>query len=158
MTMLRITLAAGVALGLAFAPAALAQTTTIKVRSETVVLKQHDVAPKGASKGDTIVQSDRLVNAAPQFGKKTGAVVGSDSGTLTFTSKHTATFAGTTRLPGGTLTLQGAVYSKTDGSTVFQVTGGTGKYAGMHGTLTVGPERNHVLNTYRLTRSSGLAA
>jgi hypothetical protein len=158
MTTFRIALASCVVLALAAVPAALAQKTTITVRSETVVLKQHDIGPKGASKGDTIVQRDRLVNTGKQFGKKAGAVVGSDSGKLTFTSANTATFVGTTTLPGGTLTLRGVVYSLNDGSTVFQVTGGTGKYAGMHGTVTVGPERNHVLNTYRLTHTSALAA
>jgi autotransporter-associated beta strand protein len=159
MTSLRIALAAAAVLALAAVPAALAQTMTIKVRSDTVVFKQRDLAPKGTSKGDTIIQRDRLVNAVAQFGKKKGAVIGSDSGTVTFTSAHTATYEGTTTLPGGTLKLRGTVTLLSDGSTVFKVAGGTGKFAGMQGTVTVGPQRNHVLNTYRLTRSTtGFAA
>ena len=110
----------------------------------------HDVAPKGPSKGDTVTYRDRLLNAAAQFGRKKGAKVGSDSGTLTFTGAHTATFNGKAKLPGGTLTLSGPVYTLQNGDLVIPVTGGTGSFAGVRGTLTVGPGKNHVPNTYRL--------
>jgi hypothetical protein len=136
-------------------PAAAAKTTTIKVTSNTITLRTHDIGPKGASKGDTVVYRDRLANAVPQFGKKKGALVGTDTGTLTFTSPHTATFKGTAHLPGGTLRISGDVYTSTTHELVFQVTGGTGAYAGKSGTLTVGTGKNHVLNTYRLTKSVG---
>ena len=51
------------------AAAASAATQQIKVISVTISTVSHDVAPKGASKGDTIAYRDTLVNAAPQFGK-----------------------------------------------------------------------------------------
>lgn len=142
--------------GLPVAPAG-AQTQQIKVISVSVATVSHDVGPKGASKGDTIVYRDRLVNAAAQFGKKKGVQIGSDSGTMTFTSAHTATFKGEAVLPGGTLTLAGSVYSTPQGL-VVPVTGGTGAYARVHGTLLVGSGSKRVPNTYRLIRPSGTVA
>jgi hypothetical protein len=146
-------------LALAALPAvtAAAANQQIKVISVTVSTVSHDVGPKGASKGDTIAYRDKLVNAAQQFGKKKGAAVGSDSGTMTFTGPHTATFEGKAVLPGGTLTLSGPVYSTTAGL-VVPVTGGTGAFAHVHGTLLVGSGSKRVTNTYRLVRPSGPVA
>jgi len=146
-------------LGFAALPATLAAGATreIKVVSVTVSTVSHDIGPKGASKGDTIVYRDKLVNAAPQFGKKAGAEIGSDSGTMTFTGAHTARFSGTAILPGGTLTLSGSVYSSPQGL-VVPITGGTGAYAHYKGTLLVGSGSKRVPNTYRLTRPSGPVA
>ncbi len=135
--------------------AAAARTRTIAVTSNTITLRTHDIGPKGASKGDTVFYRDGLVNAADQFGRKKGARVGSDTGTLTFTGPHTATFKGTARLPGGTLRISGVVYTSSTHELVFQVTSGTGAFAGKTGTLTVGAGRNHVLNTYRLSSNVG---
>ena len=141
------------------AAAASAATQQIKVISVTISTVSHDVAPKGASKGDTIVYRDTLVNAAAQFGKKKGVEVGSDSGTMTFTGPHTAMFKGTAVLPGGTLTLSGAVYT-TPAGLVVPVTGGTGAFAHVHGTLLVGPgaTSKRVPNTYRLIKPGGPVA
>jgi hypothetical protein len=136
------------------AAAASAATQEIRVVSVTVSTVSHDIAPKGASKGDTIVYRDRLVNAKAQFGKRMGVEVGSDSGTMTFTGPHSATFQGKAVLPGGTLTLSGAVYTTPEGL-VVPVTGGTGAYKNVHGTLLVGNGTKRVPNTYRLTRPSG---
>jgi len=130
---------------------------TIRVTSVTVSMVSHDVKPTGASKGDSITYRDELVNATAQFGRRKGAVVGSDSGTMTFTSAHTARFEGKAILPGGTLTLSGSVYTTTDGL-VVPVTGGTGAYAHLHGTLTVGSGKDHVPNTYRLAPDTGPVA
>jgi hypothetical protein len=144
-------------IALAAVPAATPATREIKVISVTVSTVSHDVGPKGASKGDTIVYRDKLVNAAPQFGKKTGVAVGSDSGTMTFTGTHTATFKGEAVLPGGTLTLSGSVYTSPEGL-VVPVTGGTGAFAHYKGTLLVGSGNKRVANTYRLIRPSGPVA
>jgi hypothetical protein len=138
------------------APAA-AAVQTIKVTSVTVKLTRHDAAPKGTSNGDTVTSSDRLLNAAPQFGRKKGSTVGSDVGTLTFTSPHTAVFSGHATLPGGTLVLSGHVYSASDGSIVIPVAGGTGRFTNVRGTLTIAPGTSRVLNTYRLVRASIVA-
>jgi Dirigent-like protein len=132
-------------------------TVTFRVISVTIASKSHDVAPRGASKGDTIVQSDRLLNAARQFGRSKGARVGTDRGTLTFTSAHTAVFDGASTLPGGTLTLRGTVVSLGNGDIVIPVVGGTGTFAHMTGTLTVGTQANHVPNTYRLVSPATVA-
>ena len=132
------------------ATAVAAGTSTIEVTSVTVKQISHDVKPKGPSKGDTILYRDKLVNAAAQFGKRKGAVVGSNSGKLTFSGPHTATFQGKAILPGGTLTLSGPAYTSAAGL-VIPVTGGTGAFAGAHGTLTVGAGSTRVPNTYRLT-------
>jgi hypothetical protein len=153
----RLLIAAFAAFAVLPVAGAAAATRTIRVTSVTVSMVSHDIGPKGASKGDTIVYRDRLVNAAAQFGRKKGARVGTDSGTMTFTSAHTATFKGKALLPGGTLTLSGAVYSTADGL-VVPVTGGTGEFAHVHGTLLVGAGKDRVPNTYRLTSVTGPVA
>jgi uncharacterized membrane protein len=126
-------------------------TLTIKVTSVSVKLAQKDVPPKGASKGDTVFFRDALLNAAAQFGKPAGAKVGSDHGTMTFTSKTAALFKGSATLPGGTVTLDGKVSGTSDGkSLVIPVTGGTGRFKGAHGVVVVGPGDKRSLNTYSL--------
>jgi hypothetical protein len=127
-------------------------TLTIKVTSVSVKLKNTDKPPKGASRGDTIVFQDNLLNAAAQFGKRVGAKVGTDHGTMTFTSKSAAIFKGAATLPGGTVTLDGKVMAGPDGkSLVIPVTGGTGRFKGATGFVLVGPGDKRSLNTYSLT-------
>jgi hypothetical protein len=127
-------------------------TLTLKVTSVSVKLTQKDKPPKGASKGDTIVFQDNLLNAAAQFGKKVGEKVGTDHGTMTFTSKTAAFFKGSATLPGGTVTLNGNVMAGSDGkSLVIPVTGGTGRFKGATGFVLVGPGDKRSLNTYSLT-------
>jgi hypothetical protein len=152
MNAFRSSLLLAVCVGLVATPAAFAKTTTIKVRSDSISFRTNDIGPKGASKGDTIFYRDRLVNVVAQFGHKKGARVGSDTGKLTFTGAHTATFTGTVNLPGGTMKLSGTVLTTTTHEVVIQVVSGTGAFAGLRGTLTVGNGRDHVLNTYRLTK------
>ena len=153
----RVALVALVAFAVLPAATSAAATQTIQVVSVTVSNVSHDIGPKGASKGDTIVYRDRLVNAVAQFGKAKGAEIGSDSGTMTFTGAHTATFHGKAVLPGGTLTLAGSVYTTPEGL-VVPVTGGTGTFAHVHGTLLVGSGAKRVSNTYRLVRPGGPVA
>jgi hypothetical protein len=151
----RVAVLACLALLSATATAAAAPSRqTIRVISVTVSLAEHDVHPKGASKGDTVVYRDKLLNAVRQFGKKKGAAVGSDHGTMTFTSQNTARFDGSAALPGGTLTLAGRVRALANGGLVIPIAGGSGKFAQAKGTLTVGPGKNNVLNIYELTLSS----
>jgi hypothetical protein len=120
-----------------------------------------DHAPKGkANAGDSVAQKSVLFNAAAQFGKKAGLRVGTDSGTTLFTSAKDAEFHGTARLPGGTLTLDGPItYLAKGTSQSIPVTGGTGRFAGAHGSLLVspGPKATISLNTYTLTLN-GLSA
>jgi hypothetical protein len=137
--------------GVLGASPAAAAAQTVRVTSVTISMVSHDARPKGPSSGDSVTYRDRLLNAAAQFGKQLGAVVGSDRGTLTYVTAHTATFAGRVTLPGGTIELSGAVYSTPGGGLVIPIVGGTGKYADARGTLTVGSGRDHVLNTYAFT-------
>ena len=148
------TLACLTVLPAALPSAAGARSLTIQVTSVTVSIVPHDVAPKGASKGDTVTYRDKLLNAASQFGHQKGAVVGSDVGTMTFTSRNTATYRGTTTLPGGTLTLKDRVTALANGGLVIPVAAGTGTFAKARGTLTVAPGQDHVLNTYELAFSA----
>jgi hypothetical protein len=158
-TQLLLGIGAGLLLGaLTAGPAGATTTVTIKVTSVTIALHRHDVRPKGASKGDTVVDHDRLLNAVAQFGKKKGAPVGADNTTTTFTGPHSATIKGTVTLPGGTLTLGGELVGLSNGDLAVQVVGGTGKYADARGSLVVGTGRNRVLNTYRLVLPSPFAA
>ena len=123
----------------------------IRVTAVTTLIRKHDVDPKGTSIGDTILDEDRVLNAAPQFGKPTGAVVGSDTGTFTIGSGG-FTFAGTVTLPGGKLVIKGPV--RFHGTTVFvvPVTAGTGAFRGAHGTLTVtSSSAKRALNVYRVS-------
>ena len=131
-------------------PAAQAGRLTIVVTSVSVSAKPTDVAPKGTSKGDTIEYRDRLLNAKKQFGRANGAVVGSDRGTMTFTSAHTATFSGVAVLPGGTIQLRGKVVALGN-SLAIPVSGGTGRFANAKGYVVVGPGDKRSLNTYTLS-------
>jgi hypothetical protein len=138
-----------------FASAAQAETITFSVISVSVSVKQTDLPPKGASKGDTIVYRDRLLNTTRRFGRPKRAVVGADHGTLTFTSAHTARFAGTAVLPDGTLRLAGGVTPLGSGVLRFRVVGGTGRYAKATGSVLVGNGEKRTLNTYTLNVPSG---
>ncbi|HWB22791.1 MAG TPA: hypothetical protein VG652_07870 [Gaiellaceae bacterium] len=158
-------------LALAFAPLALAacgggktaststQTTTtavipstlrIVVNSISLTSVTHDQPPKGASKGDSIDFTDTLLNSGPQFGKGAAAAVGTDKGTMSFTSKSTARLTGTATLPNGTITFRGAVVVNPDGTISVAVVGGTGKYHDVTGLLKVGKGTKKALNTYTL--------
>jgi hypothetical protein len=139
----------------AAAPAAHAETITFSVTSVSVSVKQTDLPPKGASKGDLIVYRDRLLNTARRFRRPKGAVVGTDHGTLTFTGPHTARFSGTAVLPDGTLRLAGGVTPLPNGVLRIRVVGGTGRYARATGTVLVGAGEKRALNTYTLTLPSG---
>jgi hypothetical protein len=138
--------------------AAAPRTQTILVTSVTIASRSHDVKPAGPSKGDTITVSDHLLNAATQFGRKKGSTVGSDRAVVTLSSATEATIKGNATLPGGTIAISGPITSLANGGLVVAVSGGTGAFAHVHGTLTVGPGKDRVLNTYRLTRSGGFVA
>jgi len=122
----------------------------IKVKSITISGTHYDRPPKGLSEGDKFVGRSRLLNAARQFGKPIGAVVGSDYSVLTLTSSTAGTVSGTARLPGGTISFKGAGRLSTGASPPIPVVGGTGRYDHARGTVVVGPG-NAPLNTYRLT-------
>jgi hypothetical protein len=124
---------------------------TIAVISVTTYVHHVDQPPKGVSDGDTIDSRDRLLNATQQFGLRSGARVGSDHGRFTYTSTHSASYAGEASLPGGTVTVRGAVLVRADGRLMIPIVGGSGKYKGATGFLTIGPGKSRALNTYDLS-------
>jgi Dirigent-like protein len=139
-------------------PAAQSKTVTIKVMSVQSSSNPVDKPPHGASKGDSVASTDRLLNAVAQFGKKKGAIVGSDSGTMTLTSAHTASFKGSATLPGGTLTIKGKVVAMVQNILRIPITAGTGKYQGAHGYLLIGPGSKRAENVYVLVLPSAPVA
>jgi hypothetical protein len=137
------------------APNTRAATLTLRLVSVTTQVKvEKDVAPKQVvSKGDVFWQQSLLRNAIAQFGRPKGAVVGSDTGTITVVSRTLLDNKGVAVLPGGTIRFEGRA---ADGARALSlgVTGGTGRYAGARGTLEVKaltPDGTRTSNVYRLT-------
>jgi hypothetical protein len=130
------------------ASGAVSKTMVIRLKSITVSSSGVDKPPKGLSRGDVLHARFRLLNAAPQFGRKIGAAVGTERSTYSFLSSTRATLKGTVALPGGTIRYagRGAVGS----SAPVPVVGGTGRFAGAKGRLVVGAGKSP-LNTYYLT-------
>ena len=138
----------------ALAPTATAAPPTlIRLVSITTAESSVDVKPKKASPGDHERFASRLLNERAQFGKKKGAVVGSDSGTLRLTKKMVAIFRAEARLPGGTIRAEGTLKSIGKGGYAIAVVGGTGQFEGVHGSLTILAPINSktAVNIYRLT-------
>jgi hypothetical protein len=121
------------------------------VLSVVTYVHRVDQPPKGVSEGDTVDSRDRLLNATKQFGLRSGARVGSDHGRFTYTSTHSASYSGEASLPGGTVTVRGTVLVRADGQLMIPVVGGSGKYKGATGFLTIGPGKKRAVNTYELT-------
>jgi hypothetical protein len=142
---------------LALPGAAQATTLTIQVTSVVVKVSSIDRRPKGTSAGDRVFQRNRLLNARRQFGKAKGTHVGSDEGTVTFTSAHTERYDGTARLPGGTLHVKGTVRPLVGGGIGIPVVGGTGRYRSATGMLYVGAGETRTLNVYRITLPGNVA-
>ena len=124
------------------------RSIVIRLRSVSTSGSIKDKPPKGLSKGDVYSGRSRLLNVVPQFGKGAGATVGTDVSTLTVTSRTMGIVSGVATLPGGTLRFEGT--GRLGSSDPIRVVGGTGRFAGAHGTLVSGGG-NSPLNTYRLT-------
>ena len=125
---------------LILAQTALAQRVTLEVTSVTVQASAHDTPPKGKpNAGDRIAFRDMLLNRQPLFGRKKGKAVAHDVGTVTYTSAVDSTIDVIVTFEGiGTLHYHGPFVTRTDGTTVIPVTGGTGVFAGATGTVTIG--------------------
>jgi hypothetical protein len=122
----------------------------IKVQSHVTASFNDDHPPKGDSRGDRYLVRDRLVNAARQFGKRVGAVVGHDSGIIVLSDAKRGTIVGVASLPDGKIRFKGALSLTPAPGPPLTVTGGTGRYARASGKLVIGPG-SYPLNTYRLT-------
>jgi hypothetical protein len=138
----------------ALAPgAAAAPPTLIRLVSVTTYDRNVDVKPPKASPGDHEDFASRLVNARAQFGKRKGAVVGSDKGSLVLTNQMVAIMTVIAKLPGGTITVSGRITALPKGAFSIPITSGTGIFAGARGTLTIlaPTDPKTAVNIYRLT-------
>jgi hypothetical protein len=99
-----------------------------------------------------IVSVDRLANAVGQFGRPKGAVVGHDRGRFTVLSPVRMHLDGWTTLPTGRIHVVGFVRPAGERTVAMTVLGGTGRYAGARGTVTVTqyPSQVRTLVVYRL--------
>jgi hypothetical protein len=153
--------AACVALTLVFACSALAsprtseRTLTIRLISTPKRTVVNDVPPKTmqqglVSKGDTITGTSVLRNQIAQLGKTRGAIIGSDSFTITAISVSRTRVKVTVRLPAGTIRVIGE-QTNVGGPAPLPVVGGTGTYALARGTCESQQlSGNRTLNIYRL--------
>jgi hypothetical protein len=127
-------------------------TMVIRLVSITTSHSVKEEEPAGPSRGDTLVTTSRLENAVAQFGRAKGAVVGRDRGTFRFTDSVTGVADGVATLPGGTVRFHGVLRESDTGT--IPVTGGSGRYTGARGTLTItnlGQGTLRASNVYRLT-------
>ena len=117
-----------------------------------------DGPPKNDPKGNVVYVRDVLRNQVAQFGKSRGAIVGHDKRVDTFLSATRVRVTMQVTLPGGTLNVKGQVaLTLKDALTrgwrpngVFQVVGGTGRFAHARGTCSVRELRRYWINVYRL--------
>jgi hypothetical protein len=144
---------AAVAAVLSFAPVATPAGSTQTFRLISITTYSHQ-GPKDEIGDYSVDSRDDLMNAAPQFGQRSGVRVGTDFGRFTYTPAHTATYAGVTSLPGGTVKVRGMVFAH-NREVVIRVVGGSGKYKGATGFLTIGlgqvKSKTRSTNTYELT-------
>ena len=96
--------------------------------------------------GDVLGVTDVLENVSRQFGRPAGAAVGSDRGSARQLADGTMRYTGTAVLPGGTVSISGVLGNA---QSRLDVTGGTGAYQGVRGSVIVGDGMTP-LNTNRL--------
>ena len=153
------TVALVVALGALLVPAGLARrslTFTVKTRQGPTTAHPH---PPSGGVGDSYVSSLELVNRkVAQFGKPAYAPIGTMEFTYTIrkqcssskgTCVATADFDTVSTLPGGTVLASGRSISISDPTITIPVTGGSGRYVGATGTVTISPSSRKI-STYEL--------
>jgi len=109
------------------------QQRVIQVLSVTLTQDVDDKLPKGNSKGDVVTGRSRLRNAKKQFGKPTGAIVGSDRLRGVMESASVASVSVTAKLPGGSIRCVGKGYANR-APIVLRVVSATGAFARASGT------------------------
>ncbi len=153
------TLALLVALGAVLAPAGLAGgslTFTVSTRQGPTTAHPH---PPSGGTGDSYVSSLELLNRkAAQLGKPAHSAIGTMEFTYTLRKQcpasqpscvATADFDTVSMLPGGTVLASGKSISISETTITIPVTGGTGRYAGATGTVTISPSSQKI-STYDL--------
>jgi hypothetical protein len=145
MTRSTTVLAALAALALSPAPAAgkgHERTITIKARSQLDQVQVVDNAPAGDSAGDVVVFTERLF--APN-----GKRIGSDAASCVRLFDVTSLCTGTYKLPGGRVMVQ-LLQPGPAGTYDQAITGGTGRFAGARGTVTVAQQPSGDRFTFRI--------
>ena len=122
----------------------------IKLTSHVTASFNDDRAPKGESNGDRYLVRDNLINAARQFGKRVGAVVGHDSGIIIVTGAKTGSIVGVATLPGGKIRFKGVTQPDRCSRPAPQGHRRNRPLCTGDGRRRIGPG-NFPLNTYRLT-------
>jgi hypothetical protein len=126
------------------------RTLTITVVSVVTKSRSQRRSPTAWTAGDRIQFEDDLLNAEARFGRAANAKVGTDAGTMTFTSPSTATMKGVATLPDGTIVFDGTVTRLANGTVSIPVTGGTGAYENATGTVVARTGTKRSRNVYRL--------
>lgn len=122
----------GLALLAAPAGAAKGKERTITIHARSQLVQAHlvdDNAPAGPSVGDVLVFTERLLS-------RRGRTIGSDAATCTRLFDESSLCTGTYKLPGGRLMVQ-LLQPGPTGAYDQAITGGTGRFAGARGTVTV---------------------
>jgi hypothetical protein len=128
-------------------------TIVIRVKSvQTFGRMVHNAPPASLSKGDVIVERDKLYNVARQFGKPVGALVGTDQATITLLAGNLATLTGSAVLPDGTVKFKATVHVISAAPAPIPIIGGTGRYAHARGSVSESNAAgaNTALNTYTI--------
>jgi hypothetical protein len=110
-----------------------ARQRTIRMDSFVTEVNLVDVAPAGASLGDEIVFSEKLLDGGKQIGHE-GAVC-----TTVSVARNEAQCIATFSFPDGEITVQGLVILGSKAPYSGLITGGSGRYQGAAGELHVTP-------------------
>jgi hypothetical protein len=145
MTRSSIALIAVGALALSAAPAGArshGRTITIKARSQIEHVQLVDNAPTGDSPGDMVVFTEQLFDT---HGKR----IGSDAATCVRLFDATSLCTGMYKLPGGQVMVQ-LLQPGPTGTYDQAITGGTGRFGGARGTVTVAQQAGGDRFTFKI--------
>ena len=118
------------------------RTVTIQATSRIDQVHLVDNAPTGDSPGDVLVFTEKLFNAR-------GKQIGSDAASCVRLFDVTSLCTGTYKLPGGRLMVQ-LLQPGPTGTYDQAITGGTGRFAGARGTVTVAQSASGDHFTFRI--------
>jgi hypothetical protein len=131
-----------------------ARTLTVLTKDKTRQIKVVDLGPQGPSQGDIRVNNALLYNdnGSKKVGRFDSSGVMTDPADEASEKVHMVERTLTYTLPGGEISAQGlAPYPKVDRPTpesVDAISGGTGKYAGVRGEVSIQTRGNKVIHTF----------
>ena len=129
------------------------RSLTIRVLATVTVARPVDLPPRNVqNKADRVFVESQLKNAAPQFGRPKGSIVGVDYSTITYLSETERLVNVQITLPGGGLHLRGKLEVGDPEAVVrIPVVSGTRDFAGATGFSEArSAPGNRTLNVYRL--------